>query len=442
MKQLNVLVIGDPFARSGGGSRCLEVVSRYKEHGISPILVIPPFNNEAFRMARFLPALVANGVKIIGAELAHFYAQKKKAYARTSLLGYAASSLLVSRFSNEIARILRNVKIDFVMGQHELWDVIQATHQIAEKLGVSSAIVLQAPPFYQNSYKLFELDMLDSLSISQLSGKYPLFGHYAFLSPPLSRRVASILYAEMIEFAGETTRSAYYKSTSGRHLDSIDRVLAVSKSIPFEMGDGWIEKVTVLEPSVAVDQEWGENDCVETEKGDYVLYFTRLVPSKGVLEVPFIWKAFLKNSDRKLKLYVVGAFEDKRVEEAFEFLISKLGLENNVKCLGYYKGKQLIDIVAKARAVIYPSHSDSVSLVVLECLALGTPIIAYDIPAIRFNYYATEGVEIVPEFDVVAMGHGLSRLIEDRGALGRLRLPTWDKVAEGEANLIRAGLLY
>ena len=45
--------------------------------------------------------------------------------------------------------------------------------------------------------------------------------------------------------------------------------------------------------------------------------------------------------------------------------------------------------------MIYPSHVDAFSYTVLEALNLKTPVIAYDIPALRIYYNNLEGVTLV-----------------------------------------------
>lgn len=430
MKQFNLLIIGDPFARSGGGTRCFEVIKRYKDFGVSPILVVPPFNNEAFRLDSSLSVLLRNGVKIVGLELSRRYAQRRKGYIheheQTSLLSYGSLSFFASRFSEEICSLLRDIKIDLVVGHHELWDVVQTTHQIAKNLSLKSAAILQLPPFYEKSRKVSELDMLTSLNTWQLSKNHPLFTHYESISPTLRRKIVSILHTTMIARA----QSDYYKLTISNNLSGIDEVFAVSKSVPFEMGHSWVNKIAILKPAVAIGQDW--NQTTEKRKEDYVLYYARLIPEKGILEVPLIWKEFLKCSPKNVKLYVVGAFKDKRVENAFYGLIDKLGLKNKIICLGYVERKRLTNLVAHASAVVYPSHLDAMPLVVLECLSLGTPVVSYDIPSITLNYSNIAAVNIVPEYDVDAMAHKLVELIQSEDVFSGVQQPTWNQVTENE----------
>jgi glycosyltransferase involved in cell wall biosynthesis len=49
--------------------------------------------------------------------------------------------------------------------------------------------------------------------------------------------------------------------------------------------------------------------------------------------------------------------------------------------------------------LIYPSHCDTFSLVVLESLCLGTSVVAYNIPAITSIYRNLPAVRIVEEYD-------------------------------------------
>jgi len=53
---------------------------------------------------------------------------------------------------------------------------------------------------------------------------------------------------------------------------------------------------------------------------------------------------------------------------------------------GFLPKEKYYETLARARALVYPSHSDSFSLVILESLAVGTPVVTYDIPGPRSVY--------------------------------------------------------
>ena len=58
-------------------------------------------------------------------------------------------------------------------------------------------------------------------------------------------------------------------------------------------------------------------------------------------------------------------------------------MSNNVEYLGQQAETELLDVITRSRLTIYPSYADSFSIVVLESLACGTPVVAYNIPAIK-----------------------------------------------------------
>lgn len=136
-----------------------------------------------------------------------------------------------------------------------------------------------------------------------------------------------------------------------------------------------------------------ENNCV---------FFTRLVPEKGVYELPKI-----ADKTECETIYVAGKTLSEKVKSA-------LNTSQKIQYLGYLpydKHDKLYDYVSRAKALIYPSHIDSFSLVVLESLALGTTVVAYNIPAIRFVYGDLKPVKKVKEFDINSMAKEVNKVL-------------------------------
>ncbi|WP_236749113.1 glycosyltransferase [Acidianus manzaensis] len=99
-------------------------------------------------------------------------------------------------------------------------------------------------------------------------------------------------------------------------------------------------------------------------------------------------------------------------------------------------------MVSKARALIYSSHTDSFSLVILESLALGTPVVAYDLPGPKSAYKGLDAVKFVKEFDVKTMAQYTLNILKmkDEEYFNLIyneklnnfldRYKSWDKVAD------------
>ncbi|WP_338602370.1 glycosyltransferase [Sulfolobus tengchongensis] len=174
----------------------------------------------------------------------------------------------------------------------------------------------------------------------------------------------------------------------------------------------------------------------EEKDGDYAVYFTRLMPEKGLFEVPLIWKKL----KRDIKLYVMGSFLDENDMVDFQLLIKRLNV--NIEYIGFKEGEELYRSVAKAMFTIYPSHYDSFSLVILESLALGTPVFAYDTPAIKEIYNNIRGVYLAKEDDI----KGLAELISNHAFQKKTYVPvpefysSWERVTDAEFEDIKKGI--
>jgi glycosyltransferase involved in cell wall biosynthesis len=429
--ELNALVVGDPFFASGGGRRCLEVISRYKKHGINAHLVISPLRLFDRDIKGTFPRLITSGVRIIGLDLSTKFASRKRNYSNLAWpLNCRDSSVLCSHLVHELLSSLRKTKFSFVIGHHEKPDIIQMTHEIAEKLELPSLIVLQLPPFYENTEKAVKLKMLDKFQVS-LAPKYnsllPDYYRSIYSGEP-NRRIVRDIIREPLETAPTIN---YLKSKVLKHLSSVDSILAVSKSIPYEMGANWIPRVRVLQPGVATDEILTKSHKNKGKK-KHIIYYARLIPTKGILEVPLIWKTFLRQSGERYNLHIAGRFANQQTEEIFKTLVSRLGIEGSLKYLGYLDKRTLIHNVSSAKAVLYPSHLDANSLVVLESLTLGTQVIAYDIPAIRMNYSKSNGVETADEFNTDGIARKLRQSIENPITWKEMTPPNWDQVVESE----------
>ncbi len=181
-------------------------------------------------------------------------------------------------------------------------------------------------------------------------------------------------------------------------------------------------------------------------KEDYVVFWSRLNQDKGIHEIPDIVKRIQNRLSRKIKLVVMGRFFDKYNERLFWNKVRKYNLD--VEYLGFVPKEKLYDIVSRAKLFIYPTHVDGFSLVVLEALAVGTPVVAYGIPAIRSVYDGLSAVKIVEEFDQEGMSKksceilslsekDIEEIINEPKLLEFLKLhSSWDNVANAVKNII------
>jgi glycosyltransferase involved in cell wall biosynthesis len=203
-------------------------------------------------------------------------------------------------------------------------------------------------------------------------------------------------------------------------------------------------KCEVLRPALAVDSS---NCRRAASKENIFTYAGRRVTNKGILELPYIYAEAAKRTGAGL--VVAGRFNDGTTERAFVREVRRLGLDS-VRLTGWLSKAEFYGLLSRAKVLLYPSHSDSFSIVVLESLACGTPVVAYDIPGLRSVYGDLPAVRFVKEFDRRAMAEEAvslamlgddeySAVVRNERVLSFLKEhSSWDVVAERFAERIIA----
>lgn len=133
---------------------------------------------------------------------------------------------------------------------------------------------------------------------------------------------------------------------------------------------GWDkEKIITIYNPFSANLETNSQEIFNIKKEDYLLYFGRLSPEKGL---DTLLKAAAINRNT-VKLVGTGPEKDNLESLADE-------LKVKVDFLGFKSGEELKDIIMKAKAVVIPSiWYENMPLSLLEALNLGCPVIASNI---------------------------------------------------------------
>jgi len=109
----------------------------------------------------------------------------------------------------------------------------------------------------------------------------------------------------------------------------------------------------------------------------FILYVGGRAKYKGFSDLVTAYSQWTLRHD--LKLVVVGNEWTKQEAE----LLSKIGIQHQVRLLGGIDDRQLCDLYNQARAFVYPSHCEGFGLPLLEAMACACPVIASSIPSTR-----------------------------------------------------------
>ena len=200
--------------------------------------------------------------------------------------------------------------------------------------------------------------VLECLHISNLMEKADSFdlihNHFDFLPLTYSRLISTPMVTTIHGFSSEKIVRVYQKYNDTSHYVSIS--------------DANRHPLLKYAATVYNGLDSG-NFTFKKDAEDYLLFFGRLHPDKGVLEAIEI----ATRSNRKLK--IAGIIQD---EQYFKMAIEPL-LNEQITFLGAAGPEQRNDLLGHAYALLHPiSFAEPFGLSVAEAMLCGTPVIAFN----------------------------------------------------------------
>jgi glycosyltransferase involved in cell wall biosynthesis len=262
---------------------------------------------------------------------------------------------------------------------------------------------------------------------SYLAGKYcskpwtAIFQPFTDLLQP-SRSFTPVNIFNVLRFISEkrSAKKLLLISKIGLALQLLLQLKVAEKSLMLPVSSSVVEELNFLDPKIrfyvikpgnGINLEKFETKSDNNKQCD-AIYFARLIPEKGLYDLPIIWKYVTKKIP-KATLRVAGIKEDQRYVNRFLDIVNKFHLDRNIIFLGALEENALISTVKSSKLTLYPSLGDSFSLATLESLACGTPVVAYDIPAIRHNFGKCDSVIRCPVKDSQCMAEKTLLILKD-----------------------------
>jgi len=403
MKVLYVTGLGS-LTGGGGNKRVFEILKRARKFNVDYIPILEK-RNYPFALRSF-PEL-ENVIREIGG-----YAINLRPNSRFPLSLYTN----IPKVSSKIAEIARNEKVDLILSAHESFDLIHIVRLASKITSIPWSAILQLTPII-GTLKHEVQGPLNAIKDSGACGNFLKI---------------LIRYSKMISITKNLKETL---------------PLAVSFSIPYELSFFCPElKIKVLNPSVGVDEEISSAKPVDANFD--AIYFARLHPLKGLFDVPFIWKKVVENRP-DAKLIVAGSWQSMKYKYEFNNLCKKLDICKNIEYVGFLPKKTLYSYVKSAKLLVYPSYLDAFPLTVIEALACGIPIVAYDIVPIRLSF-RTNSVIKVRSQEKSKFAEYIINILEDenlrkklsRDALIFASRYNWNSAAKEEFDSIQKILSY
>jgi glycosyltransferase involved in cell wall biosynthesis len=165
-----------------------------------------------------------------------------------------------------------------------------------------------------------------------------------------------------------------------------------------------------------------------------VVYVGRLVRHKNVEQVIKLVSE-LRKLGFDVKADIVGDGSEREKLEAFS---SALHLSGQVRFWGFIPQKQVAKLVSLATVFVNPSFVEGFGLTLLEAMAAGTPVVAYDLEAYREYARDEQNCLLAPGYDFEQLLDRAARILSDpvttnqisRSGIETARQFGWDKTAE------------
>lgn len=248
----------------------------------------------------------------------------------------------------------------------------------------------------------------------------PAIMHWTYPVPIVLRGSRNIytlhdLVPLKLPFATLDTKRFYHRMIA-RCVEDADHIVTVSESSRndvLEMFGAAPERITNTYQHAPVPEADGGEDVTSVfglRPGGYFLYFGAIEPKKNIGR---LIEAFL-STETQTPLVIVGARAWQKDQELR--LMETIGRAGGAGArriiqLDYLPRRLLMQLVARARAVVFPSLYEGFGLPVLEAMQLGVPVLTSTMGSLP--EVAGDGALMVDAYDVPGLAAAIRRMDRD-----------------------------
>lgn len=222
-----------------------------------------------------------------------------------------------------------------------------------------------------------------------------------------------------------------------RFSDVIIVVNPLIKEILIEMGFN-ASKIKVNPNGIDIDYF---KDIKLSEKKYHAAFLGRLHPSKGIFDLIKIWK-FVCDKIPNANLAIIGN-GTRNIIEKLRKEIAMNNLEDNIDVLGYLEKVDAFSIVKSSKLFTFPSYEEGFGMAILEAMACGTPVVAWDLPA--YKYIFRKGIIKIPQKDIQRFASTIIEILENenkrellsKDAIIQAKEYDWNRIANTEMKILK-----
>lgn len=237
------------------------------------------------------------------------------------------------------------------------------------------------------------------------------------------RRARVILYLHTVGFSALASRGSLLRWMTRRVLQSAECVVCLGPSV-YEDIRAWVHASRVVFiPNTSPDDPPPPD---EVQSSGYVLFLSNVLADKGPDTFVEIARQ-LAESQPGRRFVVAGSSSDHELELRLQRRVDEAGLADRVERVTHVDPDERWDLLEGASILVFPSRYpfEAQPIVILEAMAMGRPVVAYDIGGVRDIVRDDWGCTLVPPEDIggavaavqEALGDPLN--LKSRGASAR-----------------------
>ncbi len=226
-----------------------------------------------------------------------------------------------------------------------------------------------------------------------------------------------------------------------------DVVLAVSENTAAQVKKIGIAKnvfpVTAGVNFEGIRQVALRNNSVIHERKYDAVFMKRFSGTKGVFDVIEIWRNVVKKK-KNAKIGMIGLGSKETISK-LKKMVEEFGIIRNVDFLGpIYDSDLKFSLLANSDLFILPSYEENWAIVIGEAMAVGLPVVCYDISDVRSIW--ADKILWVPKGNIILFAEKVLEMLNDKEKMKKLSMDgmefvkkhDWQKIAEKEMNCIRS----
>ena len=219
-----------------------------------------------------------------------------------------------------------------------------------------------------------------------------------------------------------------------------DRIININYQVQSELIKKYhFDKKKIVVNPCGIDLEYFKKIKAK-KRPSQVCFIARLVPSKGIFDLPEIWSEVVKKVPTA-KLKIIGGGSDEIKSKLKESFVN-YGISDSVEILGFLENDKAYKILKESSLFIFPSHEEGFGIAIAEAFACGVPAVTWDLPVYKEVF--PNGLVGVKIGDKPLFAKNIVELLGDKkklsklasGALGMVQRYNWDAIAQVEMSFL------